>query len=98
MERKMEKVTFRNRDWKVAAHLHLPPNFDRSESYAAIVCVHPGSSVKEQTAGLYAAKLADSGFITLVFDASFQLLLRRSGYLGRQKGISDSLGRLTTAD
>jgi hypothetical protein len=35
-----------------------------------IACVAraPGSEVKEQTAGLYAQKLSEKGFITLVFD------------------------------
>ncbi|MFV0469333.1 MAG: alpha/beta hydrolase [Dysgonomonas sp.] len=68
----MQKVSFKNRDWEVAGHLHLPDNFDSAEKYSAIVCVHPGSSVKEQTAGLYAKQLAKAGFIALVFDASFQ--------------------------
>ncbi|MCO6148674.1 alpha/beta hydrolase [Flavobacterium sp. NRK1] len=68
----MEKVKFKNRDWDVAANIHLPKDFDPSKKYAAIVCVHPGSSVKEQTAGLYAAKLAGAGFIALAYDASFQ--------------------------
>jgi fermentation-respiration switch protein FrsA (DUF1100 family) len=68
----MEKVFFKNRSWDVAAHLHLPGEFDLSKKYAAIVCVHPGSSVKEQTAGLYAQKLSEEGFIAIAFDASFQ--------------------------
>jgi fermentation-respiration switch protein FrsA (DUF1100 family) len=68
----MEKVKFRNRNWDVIANIHFPNDFDSSGKYASIVCVHPGSSVKEQTAGLYAAKLAKNGFIALVFDASFQ--------------------------
>lgn len=68
----MKSVTFRNRTWDVAAELHVPPDFDEKKQYAAIVCVHPGSSCKGQTAGLYAARLAEQGFVTIAFDASFQ--------------------------
>ena len=68
----MEKVKFKNSNWDVAANIHFPKDFNPSKQYAAIVCVHPGSSVKEQTAGLYAAGLAEEGFIALVYDASFQ--------------------------
>lgn len=68
----MQKVKFKNRNWNTVAHLHLPDNFDESQKYPAIVCVHPGSSVKEQTAGLYAGKLASKGFIAVAYDASFQ--------------------------
>ena len=68
----MKTVTFTNRTWDVAAELHLPADFDESRKYAAIVCVHPGSSCKGQTAGLYASKLAEQGFVAIAFDASFQ--------------------------
>ncbi|ARS35704.1 alpha/beta hydrolase [Pontibacter actiniarum] len=68
----MQNVRFKNRTWDLAGHLHLPENFDDTQQYPAVVCVHPGSSVKEQTAGLYAAQLAKNGFIALAFDASFQ--------------------------
>lgn len=68
----MESVSFKNRTWDVAAELYLPPGFDENKKYAAIVCVHPGSSCKGQTAGLYAGKLAAQGFVAIAFDASFQ--------------------------
>ncbi|GLB52760.1 alpha/beta hydrolase [Neptunitalea chrysea] len=68
----MQKVKFKNRNWDTVANLHLPDNFDETQNYPAIVCVHPGGSVKEQTAGLYAGKLAQKGFIALAYDASFQ--------------------------
>lgn len=67
-----QSVKFKNSTWLVAANLHLPENFDAQHQYPAIICVHPGSSVKEQTAGLYAEKLAQAGFVALAFDASFQ--------------------------
>ena len=56
----------------MAGNLYFPPGFDREAQYAAIVVVHPGGGVKEQTAGLYAEKLAEQGFVTLAFDASHQ--------------------------
>jgi fermentation-respiration switch protein FrsA (DUF1100 family) len=68
----IQTVKFKNSTWDIAANLHLPKDFDQKNKYAAIVCVHPGSSVKEQTAGLYAASLAEQGFIAVAFDASFQ--------------------------
>lgn len=68
----MKRISFKNRTWEVVGNLHFPENFDETQKYPAIVCVHPGSSVKEQTAGLYASQLAKNGFVTLAFDASFQ--------------------------
>jgi len=67
-----KSIKFKNKNWEIAAHLNLPDNFDENLKYSAIICVHPGSSVKEQTAGEYAEKLAKEGFITIAFDASFQ--------------------------
>ncbi len=68
----MQKVSFRNKSWDVAANLHLPDNFDANRKYPAIVCLHPISSCKEQTAGIYASRLAKKGFVALAFDASTQ--------------------------
>ncbi|TDH22694.1 alpha/beta hydrolase [Mycobacteroides franklinii] len=68
----MSPVTFPNGPIIMAGNVFLPPDFDVTGSYAALVTVHPGGGVKEQTAGLYAARLAEHGFVTLAFDASYQ--------------------------
>ncbi|MEC3768851.1 alpha/beta hydrolase [Cupriavidus sp. SS-3] len=69
----MKHVTYKNLGWDTAADLYLPPSFDESKRYSAIVSTHPIGSCKEQTAGnIYAAGLAKEGFIVLVHDASFQ--------------------------
>ena len=57
---------------KIAAELYTPKDFDKSKEYPAIIVVHPSGGVKEQTAGLYARKLAAKGFITLAYDAAYQ--------------------------
>ncbi|WP_122421256.1 alpha/beta hydrolase [Pseudomonas viridiflava] len=70
----IERVTFPNRNngSHIAANLFKPPKFDANKKYPAIVITHPIGGVKEQTAGLYALKLAQQGFITLAYDASYQ--------------------------
>lgn len=68
----MTAVRFKNRTWDVAADLRLPQDYDEKQKYPAIVCGHPISSCKEQTSGIYAEKLAEQGYVTLAFDASFQ--------------------------
>ena len=62
-------VSFENNGISMAGNLYLPASFNEAGKYAAIVSVHPGGGVKEQTAGLYAQKLAEQGFVTLAFDA-----------------------------
>lgn len=66
------KVSFMNNNIKMAGNLFLPSGFDKAKKYPAVIVVHPGGGVKEQTAGLYAKKLSEAGFIALAFDASYQ--------------------------
>lgn len=68
----VQSVRFKNGATTMAGNLHLPQGFDPARKYRAIVVVHPGGGVKEQTAGLYAQRLAERGFIALAFDASHQ--------------------------
>lgn len=69
---KTQKVTFHNRFLiNLVGDLYFPVNFDPSKKYATIICGHPFGGVKEQTAGLHARKLAELGYVTLAFDASY---------------------------
>jgi fermentation-respiration switch protein FrsA (DUF1100 family) len=65
-------VSFRNKAVEIAGHLHLPENFSEDEKYPALVGVHPAGGVKEQTIGLYAARLAEQGYVVVVYDSSYQ--------------------------
>lgn len=68
----IQKVSFRNRmSINVVGNLYLPVGYDKNEKHAAIVVGHPFGGVKEQTSGLHAQKMAELGYITLAFDASF---------------------------
>ena len=62
------RVSFDSEGTRCAANLFLPPDFDASARYPAIVCVTPASGIKEQTAGIYAERLSREGFVTLAFD------------------------------
>ncbi|ULO05933.1 alpha/beta hydrolase [Paenibacillus sp. 19GGS1-52] len=67
-----KKVSFPANRLQVAAILNMPEQAEEKKQFPAIVCVHPGSSCKDQTAGIYAKKLAELGYVTIVFDASYQ--------------------------
>lgn len=65
-------VSYELKGIKIAANVYTPANFDPAKQYAAIVVAHPNGGVKEQTAGLYAQRLAEQGYVTIVADASYQ--------------------------
>jgi hypothetical protein len=68
----VQKVTFKNQySMKVVGNRFVPRDLDRSVRHAAIVVGHPMGAVKEQSANLYATKLAERGFVTLSLDLSF---------------------------
>ena len=65
-------VTYKLNDIDISANIYTPVGYDPSKKYAAIVVAHPNGGIKEQTAGLYAQRLAESGYITIVADAAYQ--------------------------
>ncbi|HHV8914782.1 TPA: alpha/beta hydrolase [Staphylococcus aureus] len=68
----MKKVNFKSNNLNVVANMYFPENFDENYQYPAIVVNHPAGGVKEQTAGLYAERLANLGYVTMAYDASYQ--------------------------
>ena len=65
-------VTYQLHEIDIAANVYVPADYNPAKKYVAIVVAHPNGGVKEQVAGLYAQRLAENGYITLVADASFQ--------------------------
>lgn len=68
----LQKVTFRNQyQMHVAGSLFIPKTLDRNEKNRAIVVGHPMGAVKEQSANLYATKMAEQGFVAMSIDLPF---------------------------
>jgi hypothetical protein len=65
-------VTYKLNGIDISANIYTPANYDQSKQYPAVVVAHPNGGVKEQVAGLYAQRLAEKGYITIVADASYQ--------------------------
>lgn len=68
----VKRVSFPNQyKMQVGANLFLPEELKAGEKRPAIIVGHPMGAVKEQSANLYAAKMAERGFVTLAIDLSF---------------------------
>ncbi|WP_460115130.1 alpha/beta hydrolase [Pseudomonas sp. H2_D02] len=68
----VQKVNFKNQyQMNVAGNLFIPKNLNGKKSNPAIVVGHPMGAVKEQSANLYATKMAEKGFVALSLDLSF---------------------------
>ena len=67
-----EEITLKARHFNLAGRLFFPENFDKSIAHPAIVVTHPTSADMNQTSSIYATKLAENGFLTLAYDASYQ--------------------------
>lgn len=65
-------VSYMLKGIKIAANVYTPANYDPNKKYPAITIAHPNGGVKEQTAGEYAQRLAELGYITIAADASYQ--------------------------
>lgn len=65
-------TTYKLNGIEVSANVYTPANYDPSKKYPAIIVAHPNGGIKEQTAGLYAQRLAEAGYITMAADASYQ--------------------------
>jgi fermentation-respiration switch protein FrsA (DUF1100 family) len=68
----VQKVSFKNQyQMKVTGNLFVPDAMNWNAKNPAIVVGHPMGAVKEQSANLYATKMAERGFVTLSIDLSF---------------------------
>ena len=65
-------VTYKLNGINIAANVYTPANYDSSKQYPTVVVAHPNGGIKEQTAGLYAQRLAENGYITIAADAAYQ--------------------------
>ncbi len=68
----VQPITFQTQyQTTVAGNLFIPNDLDRSVDTPAIVVGHPMGAVKEQSANLYATKMAEQGFVTVSLDLPY---------------------------
>jgi fermentation-respiration switch protein FrsA (DUF1100 family) len=79
----LQKVTFKTQyQTTVAGNLYLPKTMDQAAKNPAIIVGHPMGAVKEQSANLYATKMAEQGFVAMSIDLPFW---------GESEGLSRNL-------
>ena len=67
-----QKVSFQNQyKMTIVGNLFTPKTLDPNARNAAMVVGHPMGAVKEQSANLYATKMAEAGFVAMAIDQSF---------------------------
>lgn len=68
----VQPVTFPNQyKMTIAGNLITPKNVAGKEKLPAIIVGHPMGAVKEQSANLYATKMAEQGFVAMAIDLPF---------------------------
>ncbi|KXG87343.1 alpha/beta hydrolase [Agrobacterium bohemicum] len=68
----LQKVTFKTQyQTNVAGNLFLPKDLDQTSKHPTIIVGHPMGAVKEQSANLYATKMAEQGFVAMSIDLPF---------------------------
>jgi fermentation-respiration switch protein FrsA (DUF1100 family) len=65
-------VPYLLRGLEIAANVYTPADYTPNGTFPAITVAHPNGGVKEQTAGRYAQRLAEWGYVTIAADASYQ--------------------------
>lgn len=68
-----QKIVFKNKELnlRLSGILRIPDDFDINKDYPAVVITGPMLSVKEQAQSVYAKRLTENGYVTLVFDGSY---------------------------
>lgn len=83
-------VTFLSNGLELVGQLYLPDDYT-GDRRPAVVVYHPFGGVKEQTAGLYAERLADEGFVALAFDGATHIDL-----YDKEEYVPTALTKLTS--
>lgn len=62
------EISFKSQGYTLAANLYTPEGFNPSFIYPTVIYSPPFNQVKEQSGAVYCRKLAEKGYVALVFD------------------------------